>query len=83
MALVLAHLAFMLSPVICSSCAARVHPANRTTASTATMRTTVAIPATSMLEIRLLAMHHFWQQSSGGLDLRQVSWVRVVVKAMT
>jgi hypothetical protein len=29
----------------------------------------VAIPATSMLEIRLDAMHHFWRQSSGSIDL--------------
>jgi hypothetical protein len=37
----------MLSPVICSSCAARVHQEdNRTTASAATLRTTVAIPTT-------------------------------------
>jgi hypothetical protein len=39
--------------VDCSSCL--LHQAdNRTTASTATLRTMVAIPATSMLEIRLL-----------------------------
>jgi hypothetical protein len=44
----------MLLPVICSSCAARVHQGdNRTMASTTTLRTTVAIAATSMLEIRL------------------------------
>ena len=62
----------MLSPVICTSCAAHVHPAdNRATASTATLRTMVAIPATSMLEIRLDAMHHSWRQSSGSVDLDQ------------
>jgi len=50
----------MLLPVICSSCAARDHQGdNRTTASTTTLRTTVAIAATSMLEIRLDAMTHF------------------------
>jgi ferredoxin len=55
------------SPVICSSCAARVHQGdNRTTASTTTLRTTVAIAATSMLEIRLV-MRHFWRQSSDPL----------------
>jgi hypothetical protein len=33
----------------------------------------VAIPATSMLEIRLLdAMHHFLRQPSGGVDLDHV-----------
>jgi hypothetical protein len=31
----------------------------------------VAIPATSMLVIRLDAMHHFWRQSSGSVDLDQ------------
>src|SRR6478736_7680304 len=42
----------------------RVHQAdNRTMASTATtLRMTVAIPATSMLEIRLDAMRHRWRQ---------------------
>ena len=35
------------------------------------MRTTVAIPATSMLVIRLDAIHHFWRQSSGRVDLDQ------------
>jgi hypothetical protein len=39
-------------------------------ASTATtLRMTVAIPATSMLEIRLDAMRHFWWQLSDGFDL--------------
>jgi hypothetical protein len=48
----------------------RFHQAdNRTTASTATLRTTVAIPATSMLVIRLDAMHHSWRQLSGSVDL--------------
>jgi hypothetical protein len=48
-----------------------VHQAdNRTTASTTTLRTTVAIAATSMFEIRL-AMRHFWRQSSDRLDLDQ------------
>ena len=60
----------MVLPVICSSCAARVHPAdNRTTASTATLRTTVAIPATSMLEIRLDAMNHFLATVGWSVDL--------------
>src|SRR4029077_8214125 len=64
----------MLSPVISLSCAARVHPADkRATASTATLRTMVAIPATSMLEIRLDAMHHSWRQSSGSVDLDQAA----------
>ena len=65
--------AFMLSPAICSSCASRVHQADsRTTVSTpATLRATVAIPATSMLESRFRfdAMRHFWRQSSDGIDL--------------
>jgi hypothetical protein len=61
----------MLLPVICSSCAACVHQGdNRTTASTTTLRTTVAIAATSMLEIRLV-MRHFWRQLSDRLDLDQ------------
>jgi hypothetical protein len=56
----------------------RVHQAeNRTTASTATLRMTVAIPATSMLT-RLDAMRHFWRQSSDGVDLRQARWVRTL-----
>jgi hypothetical protein len=60
----------MLSPVICSSCAVRVHQAdNRATASTARLRTMVAIPATSMLVIRLDAMHHSSRHSSDGFDL--------------
>jgi len=42
------------------------------TASTAaTLRTMVAIPATSMLEIRLDAMNHFWRQPGGSVDLDQ------------
>src|SRR6476620_3279613 len=54
------HPAFIVLPVICSSCARSVHQGdNRTTASTTTLRTTVAIAATSMLEIRLDAMTHF------------------------
>ena len=52
----------------------RVHQAeNRTTASTATLRMAVAIPATSMLT-RLDAMRHFWRQSSDGVDLRRARW---------
>jgi hypothetical protein len=66
----------MLSPAICSSCAARVHQADsRTTVSTpATLRTLVAIPATSMLEIRLDAMRNlFSRQSSDHVDLDHCS----------
>jgi hypothetical protein len=47
------------------------------TASTpATLRTTVAIPATSMLEsrLRLDAMRQFWRQSSGSVDLDQTAF---------
>ena len=59
------------SPARPSSCC--VHQTeNRMTASTATLRTTVAIPATSMLEIRLDAMHHSWRQLSDRLDLDHV-----------
>ena len=42
---------------------------NPTKASTATLRTIIAIAATSMLVIRLDAMRHFWQQSSDRVDL--------------
>jgi hypothetical protein len=70
------NLAFMLSPVMCSSCAARVHQEdNRTTASAATLRTTVAIPTTSMLKARLGLndMRHRWRQSGGSsIDLDHV-----------
>jgi hypothetical protein len=41
---------------------------NPTKAITATLRTMVAIPATSILD-RLDAMDHFWRQPSGGVDL--------------
>ncbi len=40
---------------------------NRTKASTATLRTLIAIAATSMVESR--AMRHIWWQSSDGVDL--------------
>ena len=42
---------------------------NPTKASTATLRTIIAIAATSMLVLRLDAMRHFWQQSSDRVDL--------------
>src|SRR5260370_33875679 len=45
---------------------------NRTKASTATLRTIIAIAPTSMMEIPLDAMRHFWQQSSGSVDLDHV-----------
>jgi hypothetical protein len=48
------------------------HTEKRTTTSAATLRTTVAIPATSMLVIRLDAMRHFWWQSGGSIDLDHV-----------
>jgi hypothetical protein len=41
-----------------------------TKASTATLRTIVAIAATSMMESRL-AMRQFWRRSSGSVDLDQ------------
>ena len=41
---------------------------NPTKASTATLRTIIAIAATSMLVIRLDAMRHFWRQSSDRVD---------------
>jgi hypothetical protein len=41
---------------------------NPTKASTATLRTIIAIAATSMMESRL-AMRHFWRQSSDRVDL--------------
>jgi len=45
---------------------------NRTKASTATLRTIIAIATTSMMESRLDAMRHFWRQSSGSVDLDHV-----------
>ena len=45
----------------------------RTLAIRTTLKMTVAIPATSMMEARLWlnAMRHRWRQSSGSFDLRQ------------
>ena len=48
------------------------------TASTATLRTTVAIPATSMLD-RLDAMRHFWRQSSGD-EAKKENWTVISMK---
>ena len=42
--------------------------ANPTKAITATLRTMIAMAATSMVEKRF-AMRHFWRQSSDGVDL--------------
>jgi hypothetical protein len=42
---------------------------NRTKASVAKLRMTVAIPTASMMESRLDAMRHFWWQLSDGVDL--------------
>ena len=42
---------------------------------TATLRTTVAIPATSMREARLDAMHYRWRQLNSSVDLSKVQSV--------
>src|ERR1700687_3800210 len=44
---------------------------NPTKAITATLRTIVAIAASSIVESRLDAMRHQWRQSSGSVDLGQ------------
>jgi hypothetical protein len=46
-----------------------------TKASTAKLRTIVAIAATSIMESRL-AMRHRWRRSSGSVDLRQAAPLR-------
>jgi len=58
----------------CSSCRSVHWMENRRTASTATLRATVAAPATSMMKARLglNGIRHRWRQSSDGVDLRQV-----------
>jgi hypothetical protein len=57
---------------------ARAHNAdNSTTASTTKLSTKVAIPATSMLVIRLDAMDNFWRLLSDGFDLDQASFREV------
>jgi len=55
--------------VLTSACC--VHKAKNKKTSAATLRTMVAIPATSILKARLgsIAMGHFWRQSSCSVDL--------------
>src|SRR5258705_4168083 len=45
---------------------------NRTKATTATLRTIIAVATTSMMESRFDAMCHFWRQWSGSVDLDHV-----------
>ena len=58
----------------------------RTQTTRATLKMTVTIPATSMIEVRLRcnAMRHPWWQSGGCVDLRQARrWLRSSVRQAT
>jgi hypothetical protein len=69
--------------IVCPDLHGSAQMENPMKASTATLRTIIAIAATSMVESRLDAMHQSWWQSSGSVDLGQPRWPKPSVRQPT